>query len=188
MNISKKTLLIISAVLLVLNFILIYKNFKNQFIINELQSQIIKLENSNYKIINSNNDEVQKLDLASLNIGDKKFILLTLIRDDVCGSCLINEIKHLNKIYSEFSNQIKVYYEGYANKLTSLGANFEIIEVINLSDKFQVSDNIIDNPASFLVDKNGYIQSYHKAIPGKPEVSARFFEKVKSLFQTVYEN
>ncbi|AFH48403.1 Hypothetical protein IALB_0691 [Ignavibacterium album JCM 16511] len=188
MIISKKTPLIINAVLLVLNFILIYKNFKNQFVISELQSQIIRLENSNYKISNSNIDEVQKLDLASLNIGDKKFILLTLIRDDVCGYCLINEIKYLNKIYSKYSNHIKVYYEGYANKLTSLGANFEIIEVLNLSDKFQVSNNITDNPASFLIDKNGYIQSYHKAIPGRPEVSARFFEKVKSLFQTVYEN
>lgn len=115
-------------------------------------------------------------------------MLLTLIRNDVCGSCLVNEIKFINKINSKYGKYIKVYYEGYSNDLKKLGANFEIIEEVNLSDKFQIPDNNLDNPASFLIDKDGYILSYHKAILGRPEVSAKFFEKIKSLFQSVYEN
>ncbi len=115
-------------------------------------------------------------------------MLLTLIKDNVCGSCLINEIKYLNDINSEFKDHIKIYYEGYKNNLTGLGASFEIIEVVNIPDKFQIPVNIIDNPASFVIDKNGYVLLYHKAIPVLPESSAKFYEKVTSIFQSVYEN
>lgn len=188
MIISKKTLIIISAGMLVLNLILIYNNIKNQFVINELQSQIIRLENSNFRISNSNIDNLLKLNLEKFSIDNKKLMLLTLIKENVCGSCLKNEIKYLNDFNSEFRDHLKVYYEGYKNTLTNLGAKFEIIEVANISDKFQIPAYIIDNPASFVIDKNGYVISYHKAIPGISESSAKFYRKVSSLFQSVYEN
>ncbi len=184
----RKMSLVIFIFMIGLNVLLLFKNYKNHFVMSKLQSKIIRLENSNYIITNSNIEEVQKLDLEKFSINNKKLMLLTLIKDNVCGSCLINEIKYLNDINSEFSDHIKVYYEGYKNNLTSLGANFEIIEVLNLSDKFQISDHIIDNPASFVIDKNGYILSYHKAISSSPESSAKFYDKVKSIFHSVYEN
>lgn len=188
MIVKGKMLITFNAILIALNVFLIYKNFEKQLSINELQSQIIKLENSSNNLTNSNINKISKLNLKSLVIENKKLMILTLIKNDVCGSCLINEIKFINKINSKYDKYIKVYYEGYSNDLKKLGANFEIIEVVNLSDKFQIPDNNLDNPASFVIDKNGNIQSYHKAIPGRPEVSAEFFEKIKSLFQSVYEN
>ncbi len=54
MIISKKMLIIIAALFLLLNFVLIYKNYTYQYKINELMLQIVKLEELNNSLINSN--------------------------------------------------------------------------------------------------------------------------------------
>ncbi|GMU96919.1 MAG: hypothetical protein AMXMBFR50_24340 [Ignavibacterium album] len=143
-----------------------------------------KVENNNHLPTNVKYDFAEQ---DKLETKDGKVFLVSLLKGDNCNKCLEDEIKFLNVINNNFGKYLKVYYQGRPNRLKASNVKFDFQVIDNLQEKFNLPI-ILDNPVSLLIDKNGYIQSYHKAIPGKPEVSARFFEKVKSLFQTVYEN
>lgn len=126
-------------------------------------------------------------DSIDIEISSYKLLLISFLTEQGCGSCLEEEIKYLNAIYSKYKDYLLVFYEGNPNVLKSFGAKFKFQNTNYLKRKFNLPIRI-DNPISMLVDKYGNIQSYHKAVVSDPSASASFFFKVNSLFKSVYEN
>lgn len=161
--------------LLILNLILLYKNFQKQNWINNRSENNL-----------SENGIVSSFTFNKFVPNEnKKIIVLTLITTDVCGSCLINEIKYLNILSNKFNKYLIVLYEGPAQNLINLGAKFQITEIGKISKEMQI-DVTLDNPVTLVIDKHGNIQNFHKAINGKPEISSVFFNKLISLFDSIY--
>jgi|SRR5690554_1619961 len=187
MSKNKTIITIIISGLLILDTYLVYNNFKNQQTITELEKQIINLENSKYDNNGIGFINLKPIELANYDENKTKFILISLLSDGACKICLGNEIKLLNNINRNYENYLKVYYEGNSNYLKELNAEFNFQVVNNLKEKFSLPF-IIDNPVSFLIDKNGYIHSFHKAINGEEELSDKYYKSVNFLFDEIYKN
>lgn len=182
-NFGSKSIFII---VLAFNMILLYLNILKQKTINELQNQVInyeKVENNNYLPFKIKYDLAE---LGKLETKDDKVFLVSLLKGDNCNKCLEDEIKFLNTINTKYGKYLKVYYQGHPNRLKASNAEFNFNVIDNLQEKFSLSI-IIDNPVSLLVDNNGYIHSYHKAVVGDTSASGIFFSKVNSLFNLIYE-
>lgn len=184
---KNKTIVLFVALLLVFNFIFIYKNIEKQKLIIELQCQIVYLENLSIDNKVSKTINYPNVILSNIETKNSKLMLISFLKGNVCGTCLEDEIKFLNTLNNKFNNYLIVYYEGNPNRLKSLGAEFSFQTLDNIEEKFSLPIKI-DNPVSILVDRTGIIQSYHKAIVGDKEASAVFFNKINSIFQSVYEN
>jgi|SRR5690606_14045898 len=186
MRINKKIITVIISALLILDIYLLYNNYKKQQIITELQKQIINLENSKYDNIEKGFINFKPIELVNYNDKETKFILISLLSEEACKMCLKNEIKLLNNLNSNYSNYLKVYYEGNSDYLKELNAEFNFQLIENLKEKFSLPFPI-ENPISFLIDKNNYTYSIHKAIIGNEEVSKKYFKSVAFLFDAIYK-
>lgn len=183
MNFVPKSILII---VLAFNIILLYLNIIKQKTINELQNQVINLEKAENNNHLPTKIEYGIAELGKLEAKDGKVFLFCLLKGDNCNQCLEDEIKFLNVINTNYEKYMKVYYQGNSTRLKASNAEFDFQVIDNLQEKFQLPI-IIDNPVSLLVDNNGYIHSYHKAVVGDTSSSGIFFSKVNSLFNLLYE-
>lgn len=184
---KKNKILFILFVLLTSDILLLYQNIEKQNSINELNRQLQILEK--FKPTNeiSLNIDFTLLDSIDIEIKTNKLMLISFLTEQGCGSCLEEEIKYLNSIYSKYKEYLLVFYEGNPNVLKSFDVKFIFKNISSLKKKFNLPFRI-DNPVSILVDRYGNIQSFHKAVVNDPGASATFFFKVNSLFKSVYEN
>lgn len=183
---NKNKVLFILFVLLTSDILLLFQNFEKQNSINELNRQLQILEKLNPTNEMGLNIDYKLLDSIDMEIKPNRLLLISLLTEQGCGSCLEEEIEYLNTIYSKYKDYLLVFYEGNPSVLKSFNAKFKFQNTNNLKKKFNLPIRV-DNPVSILVDKYGNIQSYHKAVVSDPSASASFYFKVNSLFKSVYE-
>ena len=174
-----KVVIIITIILL--NLFLLYTNTQRQNRISILTNQLIACERQSVRS-SKYHDEIH---LPGNLVNNKNTLsLITLFSEHGCSPCVIEEIRLLNETYFRYAQFVDIYILGDSEKyLTNRGAVFHFE---NLTYIPGLEDVNIDNPVSFLVDRNNTIQLIHKAETGNPEKSRRFFERVESLFESVY--
>jgi len=116
--------------------------------------------------------------------SDNTLSLVTFFTDIGCAPCVIDEIGLINNMLEQYKPYLNMYLvDGHKQYLVNLGAQFlyEVIDTIPELDDLHIS-----NPVSFLIDRNGTVHHIHRAETGNPERSRLFFNKVNSLFESVY--
>jgi len=171
----------IIAVLISFNIFMLYQNIQRVNSINDLNHQLAVCEQSTGN---------PTLNTASVRLSDElispdnTLSLVTMFTDRGCEPCVIDEINFINKLYEKYNPYMNVYLvDGYERYLVNLGAQFwyEVIDMIP-----ELDDLHINNPVSLLIDRNGTIHHTHLAETGNIEKSRSFFNKVNSLFESVY--
>jgi len=174
---------ILIATIIVLNIFLLYTNIQRQNRVNILEGQLTKCEQQIISTTQTNEDI--QLPVSLIN-NENTLSLITIFTERGCSPCIIEEIKLLNDMYSEYEQFINIYLiRGSRGYLTRMGAMFRYENLTTMPNLLNIH---IDNPVSFLVDRNNTVQLIHKAETGNPEKSRRFFERVESLFESVYGN
>ncbi len=176
-----KSLVILLIVML--NLFLLYTNIQRQNRVNILTNQLNVCEQQSIRS-SQFYDEVQ---LPGNLINNKHTLsLITFFSEQGCSPCVVEEIRFLNDLYVKYQSFIDIYLtDGSDNYLNRLGAAFEYRTVEHVLDLVDLN---VDNPVSLLIDRNNTVQMVHKAETGNPETSRFFFERVRSLFEIVYEN
>jgi len=116
------------------------------------------------------------------------FLLVAVFTDAGCNSCMINEIKFLNKWSKKQPQTLKVYYTGNIEEyLEGYGAKFSYSK-IDFPDKLFNTPMIFGNPVVTVVDSNGVVQSIHTnnlSRPGSDLRRKNFYNRANSLFNAV---
>jgi hypothetical protein len=184
-NFTNKKYLYAVGILVIVDIILLFQNINKQISVKELERQI-----TSYEIIQNDKvfyfNDFFNINMKNIKTKNYKILLICLLDQHVCRSCLLNEIQEINKIYHKYSNNIIVFYSGDPNYLNSLGAKFNYELVEDIQKVFMLPYDI-DNPTSLLVDAKGNVYFSHKAINGNTTDSYKYFQKVNSLFQLVYD-
>lgn len=174
-----KRTIIVAIVLL--NIFLLYTNIQRQNRVNILTGQLAVCEQQSIR--HTQTSTVIQIPVSLIN-HENSLSLITFFTERGCSPCVIEEIIHLNEIYPRYEQLIDIYLiGGSSGYLTQLGAAFAYRNVEDIPDFGNIH---IDNPVSFLIDRNNTIQLIHKAEIGNPEKSRLFFERVESIFESVY--
>lgn len=167
-----------------LNIWLLYGKISLQQQISRLQVEVV--ENGNeFSMIN------EPVEFSgSKTTSPPPIRLVAIFTDYGCGSCVISEIKHLNKWQDKFDNTVQVYYDGETeNYLEEFGAEFEYEKINSIQNLFSISLPI-GNPIITLVDERNNVQSIHTndlSRPGSDQRRINFYRRMESLFESVYE-
>ncbi len=174
---------IIILLIILLNIFLLYTNIQRQNRVNILTNQLTACEQQSVRS-SKFFDEVQ---LPGNLVNNKNTLsLITFFSEQGCSPCVVEEIRFLNDLYIKYQPFIDIYLtDGSDNYLNRFGAAFEYRTVEQVQD---LADLNVDNPVSLLIDRNNTVQMMHKSETGNPEKSRLFFERVRSLFEIVYEN
>lgn len=175
------------VILIILNIVLLIK-------VNNYDTRLGKLYKEYYNIKrvlydNDGNGERLYSDIYNyydivfnqpINILNKKYILIAIFNTNNCPTCLYNEIKFLNDIFSSNSIPIVSYYIGDENVLKANKAKFSSLEVTDESKLFNPSLDIV---SSFicLVDNEKHILLIHKPETGNINKSNIFYSRVKRI-------
>ena len=167
--------------MVLLNIFLLYTNIQRQNRITILTGRLIACEQKNVHLTNKD----ANLTLPKDFINNKNPIsLITIFTDRGCSPCVADEISFLNNLNRKYHPFINVYQiGGFEHYLNRYGAVFEYRNNEHLSE---LSSLIVDNPISLIIDRNNTLLLIHKAETGNPEKSRIFFERVESLFESVY--
>ncbi len=167
---------LVIIVLALLNIILLQSNIKNQISDSGIKTPTIDKKQIQ-EIIDSYIENKRK---------DFKIIVISIIqKKEICRVCLDKEIELLNTINKKFSDYLLVFYDGDSLDLKNMGAQFSILGGVKIDQKFSFAKNYI-NPISIVVDRNGFIQDFHYAIKGAPELSIDFYNRIISVLQLFY--
>ncbi|MBS3946110.1 MAG: hypothetical protein KGZ42_11465 [Melioribacter sp.] len=115
-----------------------------------------------------------------INNSKYKYILIAVFNTNDCPTCLYNEIKFLNDIFSLNSIPIQSYYIGDENVLKSNKAKFFSLEVTDESKLFNPSLEILSTFIC-LVDNEKHLLLIHKPEIGNINKSEVFYSRVKRI-------
>ncbi len=176
-----KTSYIIIALLVVFNLFMLYQNVQRENRVSILYNQLAACE----QITDNPSMHTATVTLPSdLKMSEHTLSLITFFTDRGCAPCVIDEIGFINNMLEKYKPYMNMYLvDGHERYLVNLGAQFgyEVIDTIPELDDLHIS-----NPVSLLIDRNGTIHHTHHAETGNIEKSRLFFNKVKSLFESVY--
>lgn len=172
----KSKLVILIIVLSLLNIVLLQSNFKNH--ISDNHTEIPRIEGrQTQEIIDYYLKNKRK---------DFKIIIISIIqRKEICRACLDKEIELLNGVNEKFNDYLLALYDGDSLDLINMGAQFSILGGVKIDQKFSFAKNYV-NPISIVVDRNRFIQDFHYAITGAPELSIDFYNRIISILQLFY--
>ncbi len=179
---ASKTSYILIAVLIIFNIFMLYQNVQRENKVGILNNQLAACEQ------NTGNPAMHTSSIRlpdELISPDNTLSLVTFFTDRGCAPCVIDEIGFINNMLEKYNPYMNMYLvDGHERYLVNLGAQFryEIIGTIPELDDLHIS-----NPVSLLIDRNGTVHHIHYADIGNAEKSRRFFENVRSLFESVYE-
>lgn len=171
----------IIILLILLNLFMLYTNIKRHNQLNILTKQLMECE-QNSRLSSS---KWKKPRLPEYLIrGNSKLLLITFFSDGGCAPCIREEIEFINELYTKYNSFINIYLIGDNNiNLTSFGANFDYEVIAEQGELYKLR---VENPVSILIDRNRTIQFIHYAEPGNSEKSRSFYNRVRSLFESVY--
>ncbi len=174
-----KTLIFVT--LISLNIFILYTNIQRQNRVNILTGQLTACEQQSIR--QTQTSTVIQIPVNLIN-HENSLSLITFFTERGCSPCVIEEIELLNEMYSRYEQLIDIYLvNGSSGYLTQLGAAFKYRYIEEIPGFLNIP---IGNPVSLLVDRNNTIQLIHKTETGNPEKSRIFFERVESLFESVY--
>jgi len=171
----------IIAALLILNVFMVHQNVQRENRVGMLSHQLTDLQR------NTGNPTMHTASVhfpGEIISADNTLSLVTFFTDRGCTPCVVDEISLINDMLAQYKPYMKMFLvDGHEQYLLNLGAQFryEVIDTIPELDDLHIS-----NPVSLLIDRNGTIQHIHRAETGNPERSRLFFNKVNSLFESIY--
>lgn len=171
----------IIILLILLNLFMLYTNVRRQNRVGILTQRLSECEqNSGLSL-----SQWRTMRLPDYLITkDRKLSLITFFSDGGCAPCVLMEVEFLNNLYLQHDPFMNIYLIGDNRRNPTLfGANFEY-EVIAAEPELDKLH--IDNPVSVLIDRNRTIQFIHRAEIGNGEKSKAFYNRVRSLFESVY--
>lgn len=174
-----KAVIIITIILL--NLFLLYTNIQRQNRINILTNQLTACEQQSVR----SSKYYDQVHIPGNLVNNKNTLsLITLFSEQGYSPCVIEEIRLLNEIYFRYARLMDIYLlSDSGGYLANRGAMFHYEKLTSIPELQNIH---VDNPVSFLVDRNNTIQLIHKAETGNPEKSRMFFKRVESLFESVY--
>jgi len=178
---TPKTSYFIIAVLTIFNIFMLYQNVQRENRVGVLNHQLADCEQ------NTGNPSMQTASVrlpGELISSDNTLSLVTFFTGRGCAPCVIDEIGFINNMLEKYKPYMNMYLvDGHERYLNNLGAQFRY-EVIDTTPELE--DLHISNPVSLLIDRNGTVHHIHYAETGNIEKSRLFFNKVNSLFESVY--
>lgn len=115
--------------------------------------------------------------------------IVAIFTDYGCTSCVDAEIQFLNYWIEQYPTTIQVYYSGSEKKyLEKFGAKFSYLEIDKPHKLFNES-LIFGNPVLAVIDSNGMVlllNTNDTTRPGSEQRRKIFFQKAKSIFESVY--
>ncbi|MTI88597.1 MAG: hypothetical protein FH748_11570 [Balneolaceae bacterium] len=126
-----------------------------------------------------------KINHSEIEIPDSGIFFVVVMTDVGCSSCMVNEIRLLNKLYNDFPNKIDVYLHSNSDSYLEQYNNTFPVQVI--SNKENILDNGFEftNPVGLIIDSNKLIQDIHLAKPENPGNRNFYYKKIKSLFNSL---
>jgi hypothetical protein len=174
-----KTIILVTVGLL--NVFLLYTNTQRQSRVNILTNQLTACEQQTTHA--SHTGTHIKLPASFINPG-YTLSLITIFPEQGCSICIREEIRLLNELHIRYDPYFYIYIlNEYIGDLKNMGATFPYEE---LGEVPHVEELTIDNPVTLIVDRNNTVQLIHKAETGNLKKSQLFFERVESLFESVY--
>lgn len=179
----------LSVILILLNIILMY-NYLNEVITN------IKLKESYKNIKNSNNVYSligtklkyfdSNLQTTTKSVLKKEHKIVGVFSNEVCGSCIQDEIQSWYDLREKFDIQIITVFQGEGSPnliLTNLLKKYKFA-CYDYSIVFNKIENLdgINNPITLLLDSHNKVISSHIAYLSESDKSKLFYDGLNEYF------
>ena len=176
------SLIVIIIILVGFNVFLLSKDSNLENRVESLNSLVETQENQLSIMRQSQNIDTLSDDFLKLPGSD--ISLLVFFPTSSCSSCLIYEVQNFNNFYSKYQPRARAYVLGSDRSvLERSGAEF-LFQTMAIK-KFVMQTGINHtNPIALLVDSNGMVHDTYLAEVGNETKSNRFYERMRSLFET----
>lgn len=186
---KRYTIKAVVIILVTLNILLLYENSQQQKKIKDLNNRIVNISNYLNRVTVSSQFRKKNIRVIHPDVnlpGDDELLLFVFFTVRGCRSCVITEVRILNKFYKKYKEHTKIfllsYDETYLKRLYD--ASF-VYQTINPGKSILNTKKDFKNPIALMVDANGEVQVIQVAKKGKPEVRKQFYKQMASLFQSL---
>jgi len=166
--------LIIIAVLILINFLLIYKS------LNCYKSSKLNTEINTESVRDFFNAE--EIDILKTKF-EEKLILVVIINENSCNFCNNFVLNHLNNFTKKYYNNALLIINGSKSFTESILTDFPSINYSNYDNK--INNNRGSDPICILTNNEGDVIIAHKAKLEKIEEISSFFKKISYVFESI---
>ncbi|MDR9417599.1 hypothetical protein [Gracilimonas sp.] len=179
---KKSTFIIVTSLLILLNISLLYQVSHLNNTDNNTSNTVEVFDKWGPESIGTSH---AKINHSEIEIPDSGIVFTVVMTDFGCNSCMVNEIRLLNDLYSDFPNKIAVYIHSNDNSYLEQFKNTFPVQVI--SNKENILDNTFEfsNPIGLIIDSNKLVQSIHMAQPENPGDRNFYYKKIESLLSSL---